>query len=176
MNLKSGRQALAFVELIRYDMGMTNQHSDLLRKVQLALMQMHRYLMNSLKTDRENQVGHAIQPTEWFHLILSDPEFTWLRSASGLMADIDALMDNFTVTEEQLKIIRQELESMFLTPSENPKDFNSLYNEIVKKDSDVMLYHGHLRQLIKALPVGSPQADTSEIRKSWHQKSPKHST
>jgi len=155
---------------------MKNEHDELLRKVQTALMQMHRYLMNSLKTDRENQVGHAIQATEWLHLMLSDPEFSWLRSASGLMADIDALMDNYNVSEEQLKIVRQELESMFLTPSENPKDFHSIYSEIAKRDSDVMLYHGHLRQLIRALPLGSIVGDSSEIRKTWHQKSPKHHT
>lgn len=153
---------------------MKNEHDEILKKVQSALMQMHRYLMNSLKTDRENQVGHAIPATEWLHLMLSDPEFSWLRSASGLMADIDALMDNFQVSENDLKIIRQELESMFITPSEDPKDFQSIYSEIVRRDSDVMLYHAHLRQMIKTLPSGPNVPNSADIRRGWHQRSPKH--
>lgn len=155
---------------------MKNENDELLKKVQSALMQMHRYLMNSLKSDRENKIGHSIQATEWFQLMVSDPEFHWLRSASGLMADIDALMDNHTVSEYELKIIRQELESMFLIPSENPKDFQAIYSEIVKRDSDVMLFHGHLRQMIRSLPAGSTVEDSTEIRKGWHQRAPKHNT
>lgn len=155
---------------------MKTEHDELLQKVQSALMQMHRYLMNSLKTDRENKIGYAIQANEWLHLILSDPEFSWLRSASGLMADIDALMDNHVVSEEQLWLVRQELESMFLTPTENPGEFQSIYSEIAKRDSDVMLFHGHLKQVIQALPAGERIENSEEIRKSWHQKSAKHNT
>ncbi|MEZ0393293.1 MAG: hypothetical protein ACAH59_13825 [Pseudobdellovibrionaceae bacterium] len=154
---------------------MKNEHDETLKKVQSALMQMHRYLMNSLKTDRENQMGRSIPATEWFHLMVSDPEFKWLRTASGLMSDIDALMDNYTVSENELKLIRQELESLFLVPNENPNEFQSIYSEIAKRNSDVMLYHAHLKQMIQSLPSGgSPVADTSEVRKAWHQKPQKH--
>jgi hypothetical protein len=150
---------------------MANPHLDSLQKLQSSLLQMHRYMLASLKSDREARTRQPISPTDWFHLILSEPEYSWMRPITGLMSDIDALMDNYEVAEEDLRIIRQELEGLFLIPSENPADFSSKYQDMVRQDPDVMLYHGLLRQLIRALP--EPQGiplDTRQTRRNWHQR------
>lgn len=150
---------------------MPNPHLNSLQKLQSSLLQMHRYMLASLKSDREARTQQAISPTEWFHLIISEPEYSWMKPITGLMSDIDALMDNYEVSEEDLKIIRQELENLFLIPSESVTDFSSKYQEMVRRDPDVMLYHGLLRQLIRALPeVQGIPIDTRQTRRNWHQR------
>jgi hypothetical protein len=154
---------------------MKNQFQESLQKVQSSLLQMHRYLIGSLKSDREHELGHAISPVEWLQTMISLPTYAWLKPLTGLMSDFDALMDNYEVTENELKIVRQELENLFLIPTENPEDFNWKYSQVVRKDSDVMLYHGQLRQMILTLPKNDDLADSKATRLTWHQK-PRHRT
>ncbi len=146
---------------------------ETLNKLQSALMQMHRHLIQSLKSDQENQLGHPLSPVDWLQMMITFPNYAWLKKLTGLMSDFDALLDNFEVGDEEVKIIRQELEKLFLTPSNSPEDFYAKYVETLRRDSDVMIYHGQLRHLILALPLNTTSVDSTALRLSWHQK-PRH--
>lgn len=149
---------------------MQNPHLETLQKMQSILMQMHRLLMSSQKSDLEARTGQAINPTEWMRILMTSAEFAWMGSMLTLISDIDALMDNHEVTEKDLQVIRQVAEQLFLTGGES--EFFSNYKSIAQKDPDVILYHGQLRASILALPASAGIEDSAakDIRKNWHVK------
>ncbi len=150
---------------------MSNPHLEILKKMQSTLMQMHRLLMTSQKTDLENQTGQMINAMEWMQLMLTDSRFAWMKAILTLISDIDALMDNYTVSEKELPIISQDSEKLFLTGEGKHTDFFTNYKLVAQKDPDVILYHGQLRANILALPSSSETpVDTEDIRKNWHKK------
>ena len=149
---------------------MADPNLEMLQKVQTVLMQMHRLLMASQKSDLESQTGKPINSTEWLHLMMSDSKYTWLKSMLTLISDIDALMDNYSVSEKDLQIIRYEAEKLFLTGDGSNADFYTQYKQVVQKDSDVILLHSELRNKIQSLPAGKNIEDASTIRKNWHVK------
>ncbi len=118
-------------------------------------------------------VGHAISPVDWLQLMITLPEYAWLKTLSGLMSDFDALIDNHEVTGAELQIARHELENLFLKSSSNAEDFHSKYTQALRRDSDLMLDHGQLRHLILGLPPteSSEMSDSTHTRLAWHQKS-----
>ena len=152
-----------------------NRSQEILQKVQSALMQVHRNLIGSLKSDREQILGHSISPVDWLQMMITQAEYAWLKTLSGLMADFDALIDNHEVTEKELQIAQQELGKLFLRSSIHADDFHSKYTQALRRDSELMLYHGQLRHLILNLPAAanlaaSPDIDSTQTRLAWHQK------
>lgn len=150
---------------------MSNPHLEELKKVQSVLMQMHRLLMASLKSELESRSGRVISSSEWMQLMIMDSQFAWMKAMLTLISDIDALMDNHIVSERELQIIRQESEKLFLSGEGPTADFFNQYKQIAQKDPDVILYHGQLRAKILSLPAGaSHEADAVNIRRNWHVK------
>lgn len=156
------------------DPHMENKFAENLKVVQSHLLQMHRLLMASLKSDMEKMLGKEITSTEWMQMMISRQEFAWMKPILTMMSDIDALMDHYEVTEHELRIIRQDLESLFLKNNGEPESFNRQYLEVIKKDPDVILFHGQLRKSILSLPQGEPIEDTVTIRKKWHVRPKRH--
>lgn len=153
---------------------MKNQFVESLKIVQSHLMQMHRLLMASQRADLEKVLGHEITSTEWMQMMISRQELEWMKPILTLMSDVDALMDHHEVTEHELRIIRQDLEKMFLKTSNEPDSFYLQYFNVIKKDPDVILFHGQLRKSILALPQGPLIEDTLSIRKNWHVRPKRH--
>lgn len=150
---------------------MSNPHLETLKKMQSILMQMHRLLMASQKSEMENRTGKAISSTEWMQLMISESQFAWMKTMLTLISDIDALMDNYTVSEKDLQIIRQETEKLFISDDGSNSEFFTNYKQIVQNDPDVILYHSQLRASILALPAGKEvEEEASTIRRNWHVK------
>jgi hypothetical protein len=149
---------------------MSNPHLEILKRIQAVLMQMHRLLMASQKSELEARTGKAVSPTEWMQLMITEQEYAWMKAMLTLISDIDALMDNYTVSEKDLQIIRQDSEKLFLAGEGETSDFYNHYKEIVQKDPDVILFHSQLRSSIRALPTSETIEETSSIRRNWHVK------
>lgn len=153
---------------------MQNQFTETLKAVQSNLMQMHRLLMNSQRTDLEKVMGKAISSTEWMQMMISRSEYAWMKPILTMMSDIDALMDHYEVSENELRIIRQDLEDLFLTADESEESFYNQYINVIKRDSDAMLFHGQLRRSILSLPQGPEVENTRAIRDQWHVRPKRH--
>lgn len=149
---------------------MSNPHLETLKRIQAVLMQMHRLLMASQKSELEVRTGKAVSPTEWMQLMITEQQYAWMKEMLTLISDIDALMDNYTVSEKDLQIIRQDSEKLFFAGEGEASEFYNHYKEIVQKDPDVILYHGQLRSSIRALPASETIEETSSIRRNWHVK------
>lgn len=149
----------------------TNPHLEALQKVQAVLMQMHRLLMTSQKSQLEATTGKLVSPAEWMQLMITAEQYAWMKAMLTLISDIDALMDNHTVSERELQIVRHESEKLFFSGDEtNSSDFYFHYKQIVQQDPDVILYHGQLRSSILSLPSASDIEETASIRRNWHVK------
>ena len=56
-----------------------------------VLLELHKVLIDSVKTSYERERGQVSNPFELLRLLTSDPFFDWLRPLSRMLADFDEL-------------------------------------------------------------------------------------
>jgi hypothetical protein len=136
--------------------------------VRTILHELHRLLLAALKKDRERLFGQAINPSEWFQILLSAPEYNWLKSLNSLLSDVDALFDSGKIGNEDLAIVRHELERFFFKEDGDVTSFNSHYRKLFQHNHEVMFSHGRLKEAFSELASAPVPANADEIRRSWH--------
>lgn len=146
---------------------MKASHKEL-NAVRKTLHELHRLLLSALKKDRERETGKVLNPTEWFQILLSAPEYVWLKGLNSLLSDVDALFDSNKIANEDLAILRHELERFFFKDDGDVTSFNYHYRKLFAHNHDVMFTHGHLRQTFADLPKILLPPNVAEIRLGWH--------
>jgi hypothetical protein len=139
-----------------------------LESVRTSLHELHRLLLSVLKQERERIHGKVLNPAEWFQILLSAPEYAWLKPLNSLLSDVDALLEAKSVASGDQKILRHEVERFFFKEDGDVTSFNYHYRKLFAHNHDVMFSHGHLKQAFSALPQGDPPVNVEEIRRSWH--------
>ena len=93
-----------------------------------ALRSTHSTLLEVVKKDYESKHGAINGPFAYFQLVTNDPIFQWLRPLSGMMANLDDLLDN----KRDLKPVdavqvQVDVEALFKTESssEFAKNFHA---------------------------------------------------
>ena len=146
---------------------MSAQQADF-DKIRNSLHELHRLLLKALKLERERIHGHVLNPAEWFQILLSAPEYAWLKPMNSLLSDVDALLESKSISEADQKILHYELERFFFKEDGDVTSFNYHYRKLFAHNHDVMYSHGHLKQAFSTLPQGDPPINVEEIRRSWH--------
>jgi hypothetical protein len=136
--------------------------------VRTALHELHRLLLSALKMERERVTGRVFNPAEWFQLLISAPEYQWLKPLNSLLSDVDALSELKAVASQDLAILRHELETFFFKENEDVTSFNCHYRRLFTHNHDVMFSHGHLRQAFVKLPEQEAPINSHDIRRGWH--------
>jgi hypothetical protein len=120
-----------------------------LKEVRPTLDELHKLLLQAEKESYENVFGKITSPGVFLNLLLKDPWFAWLRSLSGLMANIDETLDaKEPATEEQAQVLIKETLSL-LTPSEEGIGFPKEYFNALQRDPDVVMTHAAILKIIR---------------------------
>lgn len=139
-----------------------------LKNVQASLHELQRLLLGILRKEREGLIGKALNPAEWFQILLSAPEYMWLKALNSFISDLDALSEAAKLTTQDLAIVRAELERMFFKEDGDAASFNAHYRKLFANHHDVMYSHGHLKTAFSSLPDETPPFNADEVRRGWH--------
>lgn len=136
--------------------------------VATELRALHRALVDASRGMYELEHGPIQGPNALLQLLMGDPEFAWLRELSGVMADVDELLELADVDEADAAAVRAEIERLIAAPGDDAS-FGARYREALQAEMDVVVAHGRLRSALAALPEPDEASGESsaERRKSW---------
>src|ERR1043166_2594770 len=126
---------------------MTEPIRKRLEEVRLALLTLHKALVDSERITYEKIVGAVQSPNHFLHLLTTDPWFAWLQPLSQLIVSIDESLDakeplTRAVVEAHVKEARR-----LLAPSESGGGFSRHYFDALQRDPDVVLAHRAVTKL-----------------------------
>jgi hypothetical protein len=113
-----------------------------------GLLVLHRALLNSERICYEREHGRIPSSGQFFHLVLNHGWFAWLRPVSGLVAEIDAMLDaEDPATASDMTRVFKEARTL-LRPSEHSTGFGKWYFDAIQRDPDVVLAHAKVTRLL----------------------------
>jgi hypothetical protein len=127
-----------------------------LETVRLALLTLHKALVDSERITYEQTVGSIQSPNHFLQLLTSDPWFAWLQPLSQLIVSIDEATDGKEPLTSNWVDATAKHTRVLLTPAENSEGFARHYFDALQRDPDVVIAHG---EVIKALGALKPKGD-----------------
>ena len=120
-----------------------------------ALRDLHRSLVDQARRDYQRDHERMdVPPGELLHLLMTAPEFDWLRGLSELMVEIDAMRDDEPELLEGLTpSIRAAVERFITPPREGqpPNAFAQRYWQYLHLDPHVAMSHAAVKQALRGL-------------------------
>ncbi len=114
-----------------------------------ALATIHKMIVENEFEDIEKRDGFKIGAAGRLQLLLTDPEFVWLRSMSQLMAFVDeAYFQKESITDQQVEVVMTRVQDLLLRQSNS--DFSNRYRRLLVTVPDLIIQHGHLKLAISA--------------------------
>lgn len=127
------------------------EHEDLRRRLselRLALLNLHKALVDSERVSYEKTVGQIQSPNHFLQLLTRDPWFAWLQPFSQLIVAMDeALEEKEPLTMVGLDALVKQTK-LLLVASENGEGFSGHYFVALQRDPDVVLAHAKVAKLI----------------------------
>lgn len=144
-----------------------------IQAVRDAALYLHKVLIQAVRLDYERTNGRVENPTQLWQLVLTDPQFAWLRPLSQWLVTLDdddepiaddgepevtaseAIaaavrgLDHSAVLDEldHSAAVRGELESLFEDP-----EWTRPYLQVLQDVPEVVLAHARLQQELQRLP------------------------
>lgn len=108
-----------------------NKSAELLQ----ALTDFHRALIERSRRDYELDIGRALSPSEQLQLLLTNPEFAWLRPLSSLIVTLDDLPGESERANEVWRVVLAHDSPLW-----------QRYSQTLATDSQLAIAYGRLRE------------------------------
>jgi hypothetical protein len=120
----------------------------LLKQTRLQLLRLHKLLIDIERNQFENENGQ-ISSGQFLSLLLSEPNFQWLRRFSTLIVEIDEMLDlddGYTenMVEKYLSQIRNLINFDLVDV-----EFENNYKKSLQLNTDVAAKHSEIKQLLQ---------------------------
>jgi hypothetical protein len=125
-----------------------------LRDLRLALLQLHKVLLDDTRSTYEMDRGHVGSNASLLQLVIADPWFAWLHSVSELVVRIDETVDNGSPAGDADATALLEQVERLLTASETGVGFQRRYFDALQRQPAVVLAHAAVRQVLKRKDEG----------------------
>jgi hypothetical protein len=119
-----------------------------------SLRGLHRALVKVARQEYEAVHGEVQTSGKLLQLLAHDPEFWWLRRLSGLMVDIDEMLDREVLSPADAATVRYEVERLITSSLADDSEFSRKYLEALQSDPEVVMEHAGTRKALAALPKG----------------------
>ncbi len=132
------------------------QTRDQLSALRLALLALHKALVDSERISYETTVGQIQSPSHFLQLLARDAWFTWLQPFSQLIVAMDEALEEKTplTTANGAKLVKQT--RRLLVASENGEGFSGHYYAALQRDPDVVMARAEVAKVIKRLKPPTP--------------------
>jgi hypothetical protein len=112
-----------------------------LQDLRIALLSLHKALVESERVSYEQTVGGIQSPNHFLKLLLNDPWFAWLQQLSQLIVAMDeALEAKAPWTDASADALIKQT-SQLLVATEVGEGFSRHYFDALQRDPDVVLAH-----------------------------------
>jgi hypothetical protein len=124
-----------------------------------ALLHLHKTVLDWARLHYERRNG-AVSSQQMLHLLLSDPQFAWLRPLSEIIVRLDEALETDVVAREaDLAAVVDELRRLIgAAGGETP--FGDRYRAAMQDSPDVVLAHRDVARLL-APPADRPPPTTA---------------
>ncbi len=120
-----------------------------LTALRLALLALHKALVDSERISYEITVGQIQSPSHFLQLLARDAWFTWLQPCSQLIVAMDEALDEKTpLTMTGLTALVKQT-GRLLIASEDGEDFSGHYYAALQRDPDVVMAHAAVARIIR---------------------------
>ena len=133
---------------------MTHDRRQRLQNLRIALLSLHKALVDSERVSYEKTVGAIHSPNQFLSLLMNDPWFAWLQPLSQLIIAMDEALDakeplNDAGADALIKNARQ-----LLVATEVGEGFSRHYFDALQRDPDVVLAHAEAARLFNPRKPG----------------------
>jgi len=119
-----------------------------LSDVRHSLLRLHKTLLEHQRKAYERAGGEIANSYQLLKLVLHDQLFAWLHHLSGLVVQIDELLDSDEQPRQADAMNLLNQARFLITPSEAGDEFQRKYFESLQESPDVVLAHSELVQLL----------------------------
>lgn len=122
-----------------------------LEEVRLALLALHKALVDSERVSYEQTVGAIQSPNHFLQLLTHDPWFAWLHPLSEFIVSLDVLEEAEAPLTAFTVNAAIDGARVLLTPSEAGEGFGRHYFEALQNDTEVIIAHSDVMELLGRL-------------------------
>jgi hypothetical protein len=128
---------------------MTEPLRKRLEKVRVALLALHKALVDSERIGYEQTMGTIPSPNHFLQLLMKDPWFAWLQPLSQLIVTMDETLDaKEPPADTAVEALLKEA-WVLLTPSETGEGFSNHYFNALQRDPNVIFAHREVTKLFE---------------------------
>jgi catechol 2,3-dioxygenase len=120
-----------------------------LRDLRVALLQLHKVLLDDTKSTYELDRGRVGTNANLLQLVINDPWFAWLHSVSELVVRIDETLEPGSPASNGDATALLEQVERLLTASETGEGFQRRYFEALQRQPAVVLAHAAVRRILR---------------------------
>jgi hypothetical protein len=121
-----------------------------LRDLSDRLLRLHKVLLDRERDAYEQQHG-AVPAADLFRLVLHDGQFAWLRVLSGMIAEIDELVDaDEPVGPENAQTVFGRAHRLLRAGDRG--DFQDKYRAALQESPDVVMAHARVSRVLPTPP------------------------
>jgi hypothetical protein len=119
---------------------------DRLRDLSTGLLRLHGVLLDRERRAYEDHHG-SVPTHELFQLVLYHAQFSWLRSLSAMIANLDALVDaDEPISPDNVRGVFRE--AFVLLKSGEGGDFQAKYIVALQESPDVIMAHAAVSRML----------------------------
>ncbi len=119
-----------------------------LRNVRQSLLRLHKTLLDCERETYERAHDRVENAYEFLQLVMHDPWFAWLHRLSGLVVQIDEMLDaDEPLTESAIVALVDEARTL-LQPSETGDEFQQKYFRTLQLCPDAVIAHAKAVKVI----------------------------
>lgn len=136
---------------------MTGPERQRLIDLRRALLQLHKTLLEWERGAYERIHGRS-SPGELLNIIVSDPQFAWLRSMSALIVRIDESLEIERLDGPEIDVASILSQARGLvTPDASNTAYADRYHAALQEHPDAVLAHGAVMTVLKSAPASGSE-------------------
>jgi hypothetical protein len=128
---------------------MTEPLRKRLEKVRVALLALHKALVDSERIGYEQTMGTIPSPNHFLQLLMKDPWFAWLQPLSQLIVTMDEALDAKEPPADAAVEALLKQAWILLSPSETGEGFSNHYFNALQRDPNVIFAHREVTKLFE---------------------------
>jgi hypothetical protein len=133
------------------------------RGFSLALRDLHRLLLESVRRQYESLYARVDNPYELFRLTREDPLFSWLKPLTRALTELDEAIDASPEDAARVKSAIRNVEALLngrvdAQSDADTKELAMLYRPHLQNEPEVTFAHGRVRTSLRELDRPAPTA------------------
>ena len=126
----------------------TPETREQLTKVRSTLLPLHKTLLDFERLAYERAHGAIGNSYQFLQLVMSDPQFAWLRQLSEMIVEMDELLASKETVNESTALALLQQARMLLTPAEAGSEFQKKYFAAMQESPEVVMAHSEFARVL----------------------------